>query len=63
MPTIFADSARLTGVIGLIIGLVGALGTFLTPSEIILVTVPVSCRGRRRSASVPSSAWPSAASP
>ena len=79
MPGIFADSARLSGVIGLIIGLVGAfgwvltyskfpfqvataiqsvaptwwlfmvliivlylfLGTFLTPSEIILVTVPV----------------------
>jgi C4-dicarboxylate transporter DctM subunit len=79
LPEIFADSARLTGVIGLIIGLVGAfgwvltyskfpfrmaalimgvaptwwlflaivivlyvfLGTFLTPSEIILVTVPV----------------------
>lgn len=79
LPGIFADSARLTGVIGLIIGLVGAfgwvltyskfplrvaaavtavapswwvflvfvivlyimLGTFLTPSEIILVTVPV----------------------
>ena len=76
---IFADSARLSGVIGLIIGFVGAfgwvltyskfpfkvaeaiaaiapewwlfiiliillyliLGTFLTPSEIILVTVPV----------------------
>jgi tripartite ATP-independent transporter DctM subunit len=82
-PTIFADSARLTGVIGLIIGLVGAfgwvltyskfpfriaellgavaptwwlfltlvivlyifLGTFLTPSEIILVTVPVLLPG------------------
>ncbi|HZX87263.1 MAG TPA: TRAP transporter large permease [Reyranella sp.] len=79
LPRIFADSARLSGVIGLIIGLVGAfgwvltyskfpfivasaiaamtpawwvfiilviilyliLGTFLTPSEIILVTVPV----------------------
>ena len=79
LPTIFADSARLSGVIGLIIGFVGAfgwvltyskfpfkvaeaiaviapewwlfliliivlyliLGTFLTPSEIILVTVPV----------------------
>lgn len=79
LPAIFADSARLSGVIGLIIGLVGAfgwvltyskfpfrvaeaiqsvaptwwlfmslvivlyvfLGTFLTPSEIILVTVPV----------------------
>ena len=79
LPKIFADSARLSGVIGLIIGLVGAfgwvltyskfpfmvataiaamtpawwvfiilviflyliLGTFLTPSEIILVTVPV----------------------
>ncbi len=79
LPGIFADSARLAGVIGLIIGLVGAfgwvltyskfplrvaefittyaptwwlfmifiillyvsLGTFLTPSEIILVTVPV----------------------
>jgi C4-dicarboxylate transporter DctM subunit len=79
IPEIFADSARLGGVIGLIIGLVGAfgwvltyskfpfrvaeaiqsiapnwwmflvlvillyvlLGTFLTPSEIILVTVPV----------------------
>ena len=79
VPGIFADSARLSGVIGLIIGLVGAfgwvltyskfpftvamaiqsiapnwwmfmvliivlylfLGTFLTPSEIILVTVPV----------------------
>jgi C4-dicarboxylate transporter DctM subunit len=79
LPGVFADSARLTGVIGLIIGLVGAfgwvltyskfpfrvaaaissaapswwiflvfvillyvaLGTFLTPSEIILVTVPV----------------------
>jgi C4-dicarboxylate transporter DctM subunit len=79
MPAIFADSARLSGVIGLIIGLVGAfgwvltyskfpfrvaeaiqsvaptwwlflllviflyvfLGTFLTPTEIILVTVPV----------------------
>jgi C4-dicarboxylate transporter DctM subunit len=79
LPGIFADSARLSGVIGLIIGLVGAfgwvltyskfpfrvaaaitavaptwwlflvivialyvfLGTFLTPSEIILVTVPV----------------------
>ncbi|MEX2145881.1 MAG: TRAP transporter large permease [Candidatus Rokuibacteriota bacterium] len=79
LPEIFADSARLAGVIGLIIGLVGAfgwvltyskfplrvaefittyaptwwlfmifiivlyvsLGTFLTPSEIILVTVPV----------------------
>ncbi|HSE94709.1 MAG TPA: TRAP transporter large permease [Methylomirabilota bacterium] len=79
LPEIFADSARLSGVIGLIIGLVGAfgwvltyskfpfrmaafitgiaptwwlfllviivfyvfLGTFLTPSEIILVTVPV----------------------
>jgi C4-dicarboxylate transporter DctM subunit len=78
-PRIFADSARLSGVIGLIIGFVGAfgwvltyskfplkvaeaiaavapawwmfiiliillylfLGTFLTPSEIILVTVPV----------------------
>jgi tripartite ATP-independent transporter DctM subunit len=78
-PKIFADSARLGGVIGLIIGFVGAfgwvltysklpfriayvinqatpnwwvfmllvivlyvfLGTFLTPSEIILVTVPV----------------------
>jgi TRAP-type C4-dicarboxylate transport system permease large subunit len=80
---IFADSARLSGVIGLIIGLVGAfgwvltyskfpfrvaeaiaavaptwwlfisfvivlyvvLGTFLTPSEIILVTVPVLLPG------------------
>ncbi len=79
LPQIFADSARLSGVIGLIIGFVGAfgwvltfskfpfrvaeaiaviapdwwlfislvillyllLGTFLTPSEIILVTVPV----------------------
>ena len=79
IPKIFADSARLSGVIGLIIGLVGAfgwvlsyskfpfimaaaiasiapawwifillvivlyvfLGTFLTPSEIILVSVPV----------------------
>jgi C4-dicarboxylate transporter DctM subunit len=79
LPEIFADSARLSGVIGLIIGLVGAfgwvltyskfplqvaaaitavaptwwiflslvivlyiiLGTFLTPSEIIIVTVPV----------------------
>jgi tripartite ATP-independent transporter DctM subunit len=79
VPAIFADSARLSGVIGLIIGFVGAfgwvltyskfpfvvaeaiaaiapqwwlfitlvivlyliLGTFLTPSEIILVTVPV----------------------
>jgi tripartite ATP-independent transporter DctM subunit len=79
LPAVFADSARLSGVIGLIIGLVGAfgwvltyskfpirvaeaitavaptwwiflsfvivlyiiLGTFLTPSEIILITVPV----------------------
>ena len=79
LPKIFTDSARLSGVIGLIIGFVGAfgwvltyskfpflvassiaamtpawwvfilmiillyliLGTFLTPSEIILVTVPV----------------------
>jgi tripartite ATP-independent transporter DctM subunit len=79
IPKIFADSARLSGVIGLIIGFVGAfgwvltyskfpfvvaeaiaaiaphwtlfillvivlyllLGTFLTPSEIILVSVPV----------------------
>jgi C4-dicarboxylate transporter DctM subunit len=79
LPKIFADSARLSGVIGMIIGFVGAfgwvltyskfpfrvaeavaaiaphwavfvllvillylfLGTFLTPSEIILVTVPV----------------------
>jgi C4-dicarboxylate transporter DctM subunit len=79
IPEVFADSARLAGVIGLIIGLVGAfgwvltyskfpfrvaeaiqavaptwwvflmlvialyvlLGTFLTPTEIILVTVPV----------------------
>jgi C4-dicarboxylate transporter DctM subunit len=79
IPRIFADSARLSGVIGLIIGFVGAfgwvltyskfpfavaeaiaaiaphwtlfillvialylvLGTFLTPSEIILVSVPV----------------------
>ncbi len=79
LPAIFAESARLSGVIGLIIGFVGAfgwvltyskfpfvvataiaaiapewwmfivlviflyviLGTFLTPSEIILVTVPV----------------------
>jgi tripartite ATP-independent transporter DctM subunit len=79
LPKIFADSARLSGVIGMIIGMVGAfgwvltyskfpfivasaiaamtpawwvfivmvillylvLGTFLTPSEIILVTVPV----------------------
>jgi C4-dicarboxylate transporter DctM subunit len=83
LPQIFADSARLSGVIGLIIGLVGAfgwvltyskfpfrvaeaittvaptwwmfmmivivlyvfLGTFLTPSEIILVTVPVLLPG------------------
>lgn len=83
LPTIFADSARLSAVIGLIIGLVGAfgwvltyskfplrvadtitaiaptwwlfmafvivlyvfLGTFLTPSEIILVTVPVLLPG------------------
>jgi C4-dicarboxylate transporter DctM subunit len=83
LPEIFADSARLAGVIGLIIGLVGAfgwvltyskfpfrvaeaigavaptwwlfmilvivlyvcLGTFLTPSEIILVTVPVLLPG------------------
>lgn len=83
LPKIFADSARLSGVIGLIIGLVGAfgwvltyskfplqvaeaistiaptwylfmvlvialyvlLGTFLTPSEIILVTVPVLLPG------------------
>jgi tripartite ATP-independent transporter DctM subunit len=83
LPGIFADSARLSGVIGLIIGLVGAfgwvltyskfplrvaefigtfaptwwlfltfvivlyvfLGTFLTPSEIILVTVPVLLPG------------------
>jgi tripartite ATP-independent transporter DctM subunit len=71
VPGIFADSARLSGVIGLIIGLVGAfgweaiqsvgpswwlfmilvialylfLGTFLTPSEIILVTVPVLLPG------------------
>lgn len=79
IPKIFANSARLSGVIGMIIGFVGAfgwvltyskfpfmvaeaiaaiaphwmlfiflvillyliLGTFLTPSEIILVTVPV----------------------
>ena len=79
LPQIFTDSARLSGVIGMIIGFVGAfgwvltyskfpfavaaaiasiapewwlflllvialyivLGTFLTPSEIILVTVPV----------------------
>lgn len=79
LPAIFADSARLSGIIGMIIGFVGAfgwvltyskfpfmvanaiaaiapqwwlfillvivlyimLGTFLTPSEIILVTVPV----------------------
>jgi C4-dicarboxylate transporter DctM subunit len=79
IPKIFVDSARLSGVIGMIIGFVGAfgwvltyskfpfkvavliaslgpswwlflllcivlyliLGTFLTPSEIILVTVPV----------------------
>ncbi|HRD75214.1 MAG TPA: TRAP transporter large permease [Hyphomicrobiaceae bacterium] len=79
IPQIFVDSARLSGVIGMIIGFVGAfgwvltyskfpfkvaaliaslgpswwlflllcvalylmLGTFLTPSEIILVTVPV----------------------
>ena len=79
IPAIFVDSARLAGVIGMIIGFVGAfgwiltfskfpfqvaeaitalgpswwmfmcliialylvLGTFLTPSEIILVTVPV----------------------
>jgi len=79
LPGIFADSARLSAVIGMIIGFVGAfgwvlsfskfpfqvaaaitaiapewwvlilmvialyvlLGTFLTPSEIILVTVPV----------------------
>jgi C4-dicarboxylate transporter DctM subunit len=83
LPGVFADSARLSGVIGLIIGLVGAfgwvltyskfpfrvaeaigavapswwgfmtlvivlyilLGTFLTPSEIILVTVPVLLPG------------------
>ncbi len=83
LPKIFADSARLTGVIGLIIGMVGSfgwvltyskfpiqvaesiaqvaptwwmfmmlvivlyvlLGTFLTPSEIILVTVPVLLPG------------------
>jgi C4-dicarboxylate transporter DctM subunit len=83
IPAIFVDSARLSGVIGLIIGLVGAfgwvltyskfpfrvaeaigtfaptwwlfmtfvivlyifLGTFLTPSEIILVTVPVLLPG------------------
>jgi len=83
LPGIFADSARLAGVIGLIIGLVGAfgwvltyskfpfrvaaaihsfaptwwlfllfvifvyvlLGTFLTPTEIILVTVPVLLPG------------------
>jgi len=83
LPEVFADSARLSGVIGLIIGLVGAfgwvltyskfpfrvaeaistfaptwwlfvsfvivlyvfLGTFLTPSEIILVTVPVLLPG------------------
>jgi tripartite ATP-independent transporter DctM subunit len=83
VPQIFAESARLSGVIGLIIGLVGAfgwvltyskfpfrvaetigtiaptwwlfmavvivlyvfLGTFLTPSEIILVTVPVLLPG------------------
>jgi tripartite ATP-independent transporter DctM subunit len=83
LPAIFADSARLSGVIGLNIGLVGAfgwvltyskfpfrvaeaiqtfaptwwlflsfvivlyvfLGTFLTPSEIILVTVPVLLPG------------------
>ena len=83
MPAIFIDSACLSGVIGLIIGLVGAfgwvltyskfpfrvaeavtffaptwwlfmifvivlyifLGTFLTPSEIILVTVPVLLPG------------------
>ncbi len=83
LPRIFADSARLSGVIGLIIGLVGAfgwvltyskfplivaeaignvaptwylfmvlvialyivLGTFLTPSEIILITVPVLLPG------------------
>jgi C4-dicarboxylate transporter DctM subunit len=83
LPDVFADSARLSGVIGLIIGLVGAfgwvltyskfpfrvaeaitsfaptwwlfllvviavyifLGTFLTPSEIILVTVPVLLPG------------------
>jgi C4-dicarboxylate transporter DctM subunit len=83
VPGIFADSARLSGVIGLIIGLVGAfgwvltyskfpfqvataiqsvaptwwlfmvliiglylfLGTFLTPSKIILVTVPVLLPG------------------
>ena len=83
LPKIFADSARLSGVIGLIIGMVGSfgwvltyskfpiqvaeaigqvaptwwmflmlvivlyvlLGTFLTPSEIILVTVPVLLPG------------------
>ena len=95
LPEIFADSARLSGVIGLIIGLVGAfgwvltyskfpfrvaeaippsrrlvafmilvialyifLGTFLTPTEIILVTVPVLLPGARRWASTRSiSAW------
>ncbi len=83
LPKIFADSARLSGVIGLIIGMVGSfgwvltyskfplqiaasiaqvaptwwmfmmlvivlyviLGTFLTPSEIILITVPVLLPG------------------
>ena len=83
LPAVFADSARLSGVVGLIIGFVGAfgwvltyskfplrvaeavatvaptwwlfliviillyvfLGTFLTPSEIILVTVPVLLPG------------------
>jgi C4-dicarboxylate transporter DctM subunit len=83
LPGIFADSARLSGVIGLIIGMVGAfgwvltyskfplrvaegltsvaptwwiflilviflyvlLGTFLTPSEILLITVPVLLPG------------------
>lgn len=83
LPAVFADSARLSGVVGLLIGFVGAfgwvltyskfplrvaeavttvaptwwlflivvillyvfLGTFLTPSEIILVTVPVLLPG------------------
>jgi C4-dicarboxylate transporter DctM subunit len=83
LPEVFADSARLSAVIGLIIGMVGAfgwvltyskfplrvatavtaiaptwwifltliiffyilLGTFLTPSEILIITVPVLLPG------------------
>jgi tripartite ATP-independent transporter DctM subunit len=47
LPQIFADSARLSGVIGMIIGFVGAFGWVLTYSKFPFAVPPQSPRSRR----------------